>query len=372
MKGGQVDLTRDTLAVVFLFALIAASVWILLPFLGAILWATMIVVPTWPVLLKLQGWMKGRRWLAVTTMTLLLSAVFLVPLSIGIGTLISSFDEIASRAMSLSTLSLPSPPEWLVHVPVVGARASSKWQELAALSREELSAQLSPYLGKTIRWVAEQMGELGLLFVQVLLTVIVAAVFYARGEAGAAMVLQFGSRLAGDRGEQAVRLAGQAIRGVALGVVVTALVHAVLGGIGLAVVGVPFAILLTAVMFISSIIQVGVVPVLLCALGWLYWAGHATAGTVLLVWTIIIAPVDNILRPILIKQGVDLPLLLIIVGVLGGMMAFGVVGIFVGPVLLAISYTLFTAWIAEDLAGDPSHGPPEVGRSPGSSMKQDQ
>lgn len=348
MKERQGDLIRNTLAVVSVFALIAASVWILLPFLGAILWATMIVVPTWPVLLKLQGWMKGRRWLAVTTMTLLLSAVFLVPLSIGIGTLISSFDEIASRAMSLSTFTLPAPPDWLAKAPVIGARASAKWQELAALSGEELSAQLAPYLGRTVRWLAEQMGELGLLFVQVLVTVIVAAVFYARGEAGVDMVLKFGARLAGERGEQAVRLAGQAIRGVALGVVVTALVHAVLGGIGLAVVGVPFAILLTAVMFIASIVQVGVVPVLLCAIGWLYYAGHTTAGTVLLVWTIVIAPVDNVLRPVLIRQGVDLPLLLIIVGVIGGMMAFGIVGIFVGPVLLAISYTLFMAWIGEE------------------------
>jgi predicted PurR-regulated permease PerM len=297
--------------------------------------------------------------------------VFLVPLSIGIGTLISSFDEIASRAMSVSTLTLPSPPEWLGKVPVLGSRASSKWQELAALSGEDLSAQLSPYLGKTIRWVAQQMGELGLLFVQVLLTVIVAAVLYARGESGAELVLRFGSRLAGERGEQAVRLAGQAIRGVALGVVVTALVHALLGGIGLAVVGVPFAVLLTAVMFISSIIQVGVIPVLLCAVAWLYWAGHTTAGTVLLVWTVIIAPVDNILRPILIKQGVDLPLLLIIVGVIGGMMAFGIVGIFVGPVLLAISYTLFTAWIAEGVAADRSKESPGAGTWPGPATKQD-
>jgi predicted PurR-regulated permease PerM len=331
----------------------------------------MIVVPTWPALLRLQELTKGRRWLAVTIMTLLLSAVFLVPLSIGIGTLISSFDEIASRAMSVSTLTLPSPPEWLGKVPVLGSRASSKWQELAALSGEDLSAQLSPYLGKTIRWVAQQMGELGLLFVQVLLTVIVAAVLYARGESGAELVLRFGSRLAGERGEQAVRLAGQAIRGVALGVVVTALVHALLGGIGLAVVGVPFAVLLTAVMFISSIIQVGVIPVLLCAVAWLYWAGHTTAGTVLLVWTVIIAPVDNILRPILIKQGVDLPLLLIIVGVIGGMMAFGIVGIFVGPVLLAISYTLFTAWIAEGVAADRSKESPGAGIWPGPATKQD-
>jgi predicted PurR-regulated permease PerM len=162
------------------------------------------------------------------------------------------------------------------------------------------------------------------------------------------MALRFGARLAGEQGEQAIRLAGQAIYGVALGVVLTAFVHAVLGGIGLAVVGVPFAVMLTVVMFISAVVQIGVIPIMLCAVAWLYWTGDTTWGTVLLVWTLIIAPVDNILRPILIKQGADLPLLLIIVGVLGGMLAFGIIGLFVGPVILAVAYTLFTAWINQD------------------------
>jgi predicted PurR-regulated permease PerM len=144
-----------------------------------------------------------------------------------------------------------------------------------------------------------------------------------------------------------VHLAAQAIRGVALGVVLTALVHAALGGIGLMVVGVPFAILLTAVMFISAVVQVGVVPIMLGAVVWLYWTGQTTSGTVLLVWSIVIAPVDNILRPVLIKKGADLPLLLIFAGVIGGLVSFGMVGIFVGPVVLAIAYTLFTAWIDE-------------------------
>jgi predicted PurR-regulated permease PerM len=147
-----------------------------------------------------------------------------------------------------------------------------------------------------------------------------------------------------------VHLAAQAIRGVALGVVLTALVHAALGGIGLMVVGVPFAILLTAVMFISEVVQVGVIPIMLCAVAWLYWTGQTTSGTVLLVWSIVIAPVDNVLRPILIKKGADLPLLLIFAGVIGGLVSFGVVGLFVGPVILAVAYTLLTAWIDEGVA----------------------
>ena len=348
MAERQSDLTRDTLAVVFLFVLIAASTWILLPFLTAVVWATMIVVATWPLLLMLQRWLLGRRWLAVTVMTLLLLAIFLLPFLFAIGAFIENYQEITAWTTSLATFTLPSPPDWLGKIPLVGARAASQWQQIAALSREELATRLSPYLGGVVRWVAAQIGGLGMLLGQIVLTVLISAVLYATGESAAAMALRFGARLAGEQGEQAIRLAGQAIYGVALGVVLTAFVHAVLAGIGLAVVGVPFAMMLTALMFFLAIVQVGVVPVLLSAVGWLYWTGDTTWGTVLLVWTLLVAPVDNILRPILIKQGADLPLLLIIVGVVGGLLAFGIIGLFVGPVVLAVAYTLFTAWINQE------------------------
>ena len=350
MAERQFDLTRDTLAVVFLFALIAASVWILLPFLGAVVWATMIVVATWPMLLTLQRWLLGRRWLAVTGMTLILLAIFVLPFSFAIVAVAENFEEITAWTTSLANFALPPPPDWLGKIPLVGGRVTSNWQQFAALSREELATRVSPYLGGIVRWLASQIGGLGMLLAQIALTVIVAAVLYATGESAAAIALRFGSRLAGERGEQAVQLAGQAIRGVALGVVVTALVQALAGGIGLAIVGVPFAVILTTVMFLSAIVQIGVAPVLLPAVAWLYWTGSATSGTVLLVWTMLVIPIDNILRPILIKYGVDLPMLLVIAGVIGGLLAFGLIGIFVGPVVLAVAYTLFTAWIGEDEA----------------------
>ena len=350
MAERQSDLTRDTLAVVFLFALIAASIWILWPFLAAVVWAIMIVVATWPILLMLQRWLLGRRWLAVTGMTLLLLAIFVLPLSFAIVAVAENFNEITAWTASLANFTLPAPPDWLGNIPLVGARVTSSWQQFAALSREELTTRLAPYMGEIVRWLAGQIGGLGLLLAQIALTVIVAAVLYATGESAAVIALRFGSRLAGERGEHAVQLAGQAIRGVALGVVVTALVQALAGGIGLMIVGVPFAVMLTAVMFILAIVQIGVAPVLLPAVTWLYWTGSATAGTVLLVWTVLVFPIDNFLRPILIKQGVDLPMLLVIAGVVGGLLAFGLIGIFVGPVVLAVAYTLFTAWIDEDRA----------------------
>ncbi|HJT19852.1 MAG TPA: AI-2E family transporter YdiK [Nitrospira sp.] len=347
MNDRRSDLTRDTLAVVFLFALIAASLWILWPFLGAVIWAIMIVVPTWSILLALQRMLWGKRWMAVAVMTLILLAVFLVPFSVGIAALVENFDQIAVWTTSLSHFTLPAPPDWLGNIPIAGPRLASSWQQFAALNREDMAARLSPYVGGVVRWTAGQIGSFGLLLTQILLTVIVAAVLYASGESAATTALRFGSRLAEERGEQAVRLAAQAIRGIALGVVLTALIHAALGGIGLLVVGMPFAMLLTAVMFISGVVQIGVGPIMLCAVAWLYWTGSATSAAVLLGWTILVSPVDNILRPILIRTGADLPLLLIFAGVIGGLISFGVVGIFIGPVVLAIVYTLFKAWIDE-------------------------
>ncbi|MCY7387389.1 MAG: AI-2E family transporter, partial [Burkholderiales bacterium] len=174
-------------------------------------------------------------------------------------------------------------------------------------------------------------------------------------------LLRVGRRLGGKHGEATVVLAGQAIRGVALGVGVTAVVQSVLGGIGLAVAGVPFAGLLTIAMFILCLAQIGPLLVLVPAVAWLYWSGESGWGTLLLVISVLVATLDNFLRPMLIRMGADLPLLLNFVGVIGGLLAFGLVGIFVGPVVLAVAYTLLHAWVAE---GEKALSPPPVRPDP--------
>jgi predicted PurR-regulated permease PerM len=146
------------------------------------------------------------------------------------------------------------------------------------------------------------------------------------------------------------------VRGVALGVVVTALAQSVLGGIGLAVAGVPFAAVLTAVMFMLAIAQIGPLLVLGPSVAWLYWSGSTGWGTFLLLWTLVVGTMDNFLRPILIKKGADLPLLLIFAGVVGGLIAFGLIGIFVGPVVLAVAHTLLSAWVDEEIVEVESPG----------------
>jgi len=151
--------------------------------------------------------------------------------------------------------------------------------------------------------------------------------------------------IAGQAGERVTVLAASAIRAVALGIVLTALLQSILGGIGLLIAGVPYALLLTSVMFLLGIAQIGALPVLLGAVIWTYWSSGTFWGTLLLLWSIGAGSIDNILRPILIKRGANLPFLLIFAGVLGGLLAFGLVGLFVGPVVLAVTYTLLEAWV---------------------------
>jgi predicted PurR-regulated permease PerM len=347
-QGLQRDLTRTVFAILIIVGLIAAAVWILRPFLAATVWATMIVVTTWPILRALQSRLWGKRWLATTIMTVALLLVFVIPLSAAIGTIVSNADTIMNWANQVSDVKLPPPPEFVDKIPVIGEKGAKVWREYADKGSEELAEIVKPYAARVTSWFVAEVGSFGLVALQFLLTVVVSAILYTSGDHAARWVRRFGRRLAGEPGDQVVRLAGQAIRGVALGVVVTAFVQSVLGGIGLAIAGVPFAAVLTAVMFMLALAQIGAVPVLLGALGWLWWQGNTGWFVALLVWTIVVGSLDNILRPILIKRGADLPLLLIFAGVIGGLFAFGLLGLFVGPVLLAVGYTLLDAWVSEE------------------------
>jgi len=361
------DLTRTVLAVLIIGGLIAASLWILRPFLAATIWSTMIVVTTWPVLRTLQARLWRKRWLAATVMTAALLLVFVIPLSAAIGTIVANAGEIVDWANRFTDVRLPRPPEFVEKIPILGEKTANLWREYADKGPEELAEVVRPYASRVTSWFVAEVGNFGLVTLQFLLTVVISAILYMTGEDAARWVRRFGRRLAGERGDDVVRLAGQAIRGVALGVVVTAFVQSVLGGIGLAIAGVPFAAVLTAVMFMLALAQIGAVPVLLGGLAWLWWKDDTAWFVALLIWTILVGSLDNILRPVLIKKGADLPLLLIFAGVIGGLFAFGLLGLFVGPVLLAVAYTLLDAWVSEapeavvttaTTAQRPMHSPP--------------
>lgn len=353
-------LAETTLGVMALAALIVAALWVLRPFVGPAIWATMVVVATWGPMRRLQSTLGGRRGLATAVMTLVLLLLFVVPLVVAIGTIVGNAERIVEWAKLVAAFRMAEPPPWLATLPILGPWLVDLWQQLVAAGIDGVFERLAPYAGNLTRWFVSEVGSVGFLIVQFLLTVALAAVMYHDGEAWAHTALRVGERLGGARGRHVVELAGGAIRGVALGVGVTALVQALLGGVALAIAGVPFAGLLTAVMLMLCLAQIGPLPVLLAAVGWLFWQGETGWAIALLVASGVVGTIDNVIRPVLIRYGADLPLLLILAGVIGGLFAFGLVGIFVGPVVLAVGWTLLAAWLddADPLAPPADDAPP--------------
>jgi len=346
------DLARVTLGVLVIGLLVFACLWILKPFIGAIVWASMLVIATWPSFIKLQARLGGRRWLAILIMTVAMLLIIVLPLVVAVGTIVEHVDDIRHVVTSAASAPLPPPPGWVGQIPFVGSKLTGEWQRLAATSHDELAKLAAPYLITLAEWFAGQIGGLGLLFLQFLLTIAIALLLYSSGEQAADEVCRFARRLAGARGEQAVVLAGQAIRAVALGITGTALAQSVAAGIGLAVTGIPYAGVLTAIIFVLCMVQLGPFLVMVPAVAWLYWIDHPASATVLLLWSLVVAGLDNVLRPLLIRRGANLPLPLIFAGAIGGLVSLGLIGLFVGPVVLAVTYRLLEWWI-----GDIDHEP---------------
>ena len=340
------DITRIVLFVLVLGVLLAAAAWTLLPFLSGMIWATTIAVATWPALLRLQVMTWGRRGPAVMIMILLVLVVLIVPFALAVSVLLDAAHRSPALIRDFLTHGLGAPPPWVAGLPLLGERIAERWQAIAQGGPEALAAFVQPYARSAAAWAIAATGGLGSTAVLILLTILLLTILYARGETAARGVLAFAHRLGGDTAERTVVLAAQAVRSVALGVIVTALVQALLAGIGLWLAGIPHPGLLTALAFILGVAQLGPLPVLLPAVGWLYWTGNVGSAIALLIWSLPVGALDNVVRPILIRRGVQLPLLLIIAGVIGGLIGFGVVGLFIGPVVLAATYTLARDWIA--------------------------
>jgi predicted PurR-regulated permease PerM len=346
------DLTHTILSIIFICLLVASTFWVLRPFLVSLVWGTIIVIATWPLLEKLETRLVKKRRLAVLVMSALLMIIVLIPLMFAFLTITRNAAHVTAKAKSLNSVSLPSPPEWLERIPFAGEKISNSWKTFAALNPDERSAMVMPYAKKSLMLFAAKAGNTGIMVIHFLLTMIVSIILYAKGESFRDGLLSFAQRLAGQQGADVAVLAGKAVRAVVLGVVITALIQTAIGGIGLFIAGVPAAGLLTAVMLILCLAQLGPILVLAPSVLWLYWSGQSVWGTVLLVLSIFASTIDNFVRPVLIRKGIDLPLLLIFAGVIGGLIGFGVVGLFIGPVILAVAYTLLTSWVAGDVQED--------------------
>lgn len=340
-------LFEKAVGLVLLAGLVLACVWVLAPFLGAVAWATILAVSTWPWFVRLRRRLGGRRKLAATLMAVALGLAVVAPVVLVVVSLKDAVQSVTAVATDPSALRLPDPPPALTGLPVVGRRIEKAWRAAQADTGAALEV-LRPYIRAAALWLLAEGARLGLALLEFLLAVVLAGFFYVTGERIADLVSRCAARIAGDRGPGLVRVSVQTIRGVFSGVIGTALVQGLLQAISFAVVGVPGVALLGMISFIVAMLQVGTAPVWIPAALWLAYQGHKGAAVFIVASGIFINLIDNVIKPYLIGRGGEgPPAMLIFVGVLGGLMAWGFIGVFLGATLIAIGYTLLRSWLDE-------------------------
>jgi len=334
---------------VLLGCLAVGCVLVLYPFFSALLWAAILAFTTWPLFEWLTVRLGLRRGLAALVMVLLTAIVVVLPL--GLAAPASATDVIHLRHSIEAALhdGLPEAPGWVRGIPVVGLSLTDLWNGWAAdLSAAAVS--LKPYLGILLEGLFHLLVGIAGGVLMFVLALFIAFFFYVYGEPMAEQAGAILLRIGGPRGERMLVMVGLTVRGVVYGLLGTAVMQGVLVGIGLALAGVPRPVLLGALAGFISVFPVGAPVVWVPATLWLLASDHLGHGLFLAAWgLVVVSGSDSIVRPWLIARGSELPFLLTVLGVLGGAVAFGLLGIFLGPVLLGVGYTLVNEWAGEPL-----------------------
>jgi predicted PurR-regulated permease PerM len=316
------------------------------PFLSSMLWAAILCFSMWPLYRRLLAALGNRRTLAALVMSLGLSLVILVPFAVIGLTLADQFTELSGAAKKWVEAGPPSPPEWLNKVPMVGKRAVEQWQTLAQNPEKltEIGRRLLQPLSTFLLGFGVAVGS-GVMHLA--LSLIIGFFLFRNGTwAGEQLSATF-IRIGGDRAARLLELAGSTVRGVVYGVLGTALFQAMLAGIGFLIAGVPGAGVLALITLFVSVIPMGPPLVCLPAALWLAHQDQRGWAVFIMIWGIGVGSVDNFIKPWLISRGSTTPFLLIMFGVLGGAIAFGFIGVFLGPTLLAVGYRVFQEWLAQ-------------------------
>jgi predicted PurR-regulated permease PerM len=334
---------EKALGLVLLMVLAVGCVLVLKPFLTAILLAVILSVSTWRLFRRIEHWLGGRQALAALLMTLLTAGLLVLPLFALGSNLADDVVRLGAAVRAAVDQGLP-PPVWLGRLPLVGQEAERVWTQVTQQGAA-LGPTLAPYLQPLREWALQQGASFLSGTLQVVLGIVLAFFLYRDGAYVESRVDWAMTRLGGWRAQRVLQTAGMTIVSVVNGVLGTAFIQSILLGVSFWLAGVPGAIVLGAVGVVLSLGPMGLVMLWLPAALWLMSSGHTGWAVFVMVWNgLFVGSLDNILRPYLISRGVRMPMVLIFLGVLGGLLAFGIVGVFLGPVLLAVAHTLFQDW----------------------------
>ena len=336
----QVELWIGGTAVVVLGLL---CLLVLRPFISAALWAVILCFTTWPLFLRLVDLVGGRRTLSALIATSLLAAVIVVPIAILGATLADNVSALISASQKLIQEGPPSPPDWVASVPQIGSHVADYWNYLNKSSSVRLQelARLLPAAKTIVLWGGRALAE-GIF--QIILSLLIAFFFYRDGNTAANQLHAALHRIAGEKGDRLLDLAGATIRAVIYGILGTSLLQGVVASIGFAIAGVPGAVSLGFVTFLLSLVPGGPPIVAAPAAFWLYRQGSTAWAVFIMAWGLMVAALENVVKPLLISRGGSTPMILVMLGVLGGALSFGVIGMFLGPTLVALGYSLFEQW----------------------------
>jgi predicted PurR-regulated permease PerM len=349
-------------ALIFIVILCVASFVIARPFLAPLLWGVILVIATWPAFNWFRSHLGGRSTLAAAVMTLLLALVLLGPLAAVGAVLTENVSVLADRLRAAVEGGL-APPEFLADLPFIGVRLTERWKELAADGK--LSEEARQMLRTAVQWLLGAGAALGGGVAQLALSIFCAFFFYRDGEAALQRLTDVLSHLAGERARHLVSVAYGTLKGVVYGVIGAMLAQASLATLGYWVAGVPAPFLLGLATGVFGIVPGGPAIIWLPAAIWLIRSDEVGWGIFIIVWSaLLVGNIDNVIRPLFVSRGSALPLLIVLIGILGGAMAFGFIGIFLGPTILAILYALMREWSPGTFIRQPTDDrPPPAARA---------
>ena len=314
------------------------------PFVLVILWGAIIAVAIYPLFVKFQSLLGNRQKLAATLMTLIALAMLITPTVMLSGSAIENSQLLAGK-LEAGTLEIPPPSEKVREWPLIGQRTYDAWK-LASDNLGEAVNRFKPQIAALGKFALSAAAGAGATILQFVVSIIIAGVFLVYAGSGTKAVERLSARLVGTQdGRKFSDMAGATIRSVAQGVLGVALIQAVLAGIGFLVMGVPYAGLLTLLVLLWAIIQLPTMIVLAPIIIYVFSAAATVPAVIFMIWSLLVGLSDNILKPMLLGRGLAIPMPVILLGAIGGMIMSGLIGLFVGAVVLSVGYTLYTAWL---------------------------
>jgi predicted PurR-regulated permease PerM len=341
--GSDGKVLERTLSLVALALLLIGCALVLLPFVTALLWAVVLWIATAPIHQQVLDWVHQRKTIAALVMSLGAALVLLLPIVIVGFSVADSASEFAVATRNWLSQGPPRPPAWVERIPMVGSHVAAQWNALAADSGR-LAQEAQRFIGSATGYLLSGGLALGRGVTELALSILISFFLYRDGVTLRVRLRAGIERIAGPRGDHLLVIAGNTVKSVVYGILGTAIVQAVLAGTGFLIAGVPGAVLLGVLTFFMSIVPMGPPLVWIPATIWLWQHDQAGWAVFMAIWGLGVSSVDNFVKPWLISQGSALPFILIFFGVIGGALAFGFIGVFLGPTLLAVGFRLVQDW----------------------------